>query len=360
MAQELVAARSMLTSDQLVQAWLAAKTARSAETQRAYARGLDAFRRFLAPLDLDAADPRRVRLTLPLAADAEAQADASETLAAAIALAAQTWAGQGHPADATFNRRLAIVSSFYTYVLRQGLLRGPHPLQRLERRRMQPYAHARALDLADMSARLAAMPRETPDGLRDYTLLVLALHTGRRAMELASLRCGHLNVTTRAITVRWPRLKGGKTLDDTLPLSGPHSIPGKTLRHWLQTCYGTGPYHSDAPVWPSLSRNGSRGHAISPRSIANLCDKWLGMSQVHALRHTFAKTMEDAGAKVSEIQARLGHTSLAVTGRYLARLHHSENRHLGDLSRYYGFTVPADEDDDVNDDAHPEVTRSNT
>lgn len=64
---------------------------------------------------------------------------------------------------------------------------------------MQLYAHA--LDLADISARLAAMPRETPNGLRDDTLLVRALHTGRRAMELASPRCGHLHVTTRAITV---------------------------------------------------------------------------------------------------------------------------------------------------------------
>ncbi|MGZ3677899.1 MAG: site-specific integrase, partial [Ktedonobacterales bacterium] len=76
MANDLVVARGMLTCNQLVQAWLAAKTARSAETRRAYARGLEAFRRFLAPLDLDAADPRHVRLTLPVTADVEAQTDA--------------------------------------------------------------------------------------------------------------------------------------------------------------------------------------------------------------------------------------------------------------------------------------------
>lgn len=117
------------------------------------------------------------------------------------------------------------------------------------------------------------MPRESLNGLRDDTQLVLALHTGRRAMELASLRCGHPHVTTRAITVRWPRLMGGKTLDDTVPLSGPHSAPGKTVRHWLQTYYGKGPYLPEAPVWPSVSRNSSQGHAISPRSIAHLCEK---------------------------------------------------------------------------------------
>lgn len=341
MPQELVPVVGMLTCDQMVQAWEAAKTARSHETQRAYTRTLAAFRSFLFPLDLDAADPRRLRATFPSPISHDDLVDASDTTASAIAVAAQSWAGQGHPADATYNRRLAIVSSFYSYVVRHGFLRGPHPVQRLERRRVQAYAQARALDLTEMAAHLGAIPRDTADGLRDYTLLLVALYTGRRAAELASLRCGHLHVTTRAITIYWPHLKGGKTLDDAFPLSGAHSLPGKALRQWLQTCYGSAPYLPEAPIWPSLSRNGSRGQAISARSISNLCLKWLGMSQVHALRHTFAKTMEEAGAKVSDIQARLGHTSLAVTGRYLARLHHSENRHLGDLSRLYG--LPQDE-----------------
>jgi hypothetical protein len=37
--------------------------------------------------------------------------------------------------------------------------------------------------------------------------------------------------------------------------------------------------------------------------------------------------MEDAGAKVSDIQGRLGHSSLATTGRYLAALRSAENPH---------------------------------
>jgi integrase len=48
------------------------------------------------------------------------------------------------------------------------------------------------------------------------------------------------------------------------------------------------------------------GDALSIRSIANICERWLGVSTVHSLRHTFARGMEDAGAKVSDIQARLG------------------------------------------------------
>ena len=344
MQQDLVLAAQVLSCDQMVRAWLGAKAIHSNETHRAYLRTIADFRKFLHPLDLNVADPRAIRAAVQPETTAEDVADMSDNLASAIALAAQTWAGQGDPAPTTYNRRLAVIGSFYGYCLRQGILRGPHPLQRVERRRVQDYAHARALDRNDLASHLATIPRDTPQGQRDYALLLIALHTGRRAAELASLRCRHLQITSRSITIQWPHLKGGKTLDDTLPLTGDRGVPGKALRRWLYACYGNGPYLDEAPVWPSISRNDSRGKAISARSIANLCDKWLGMSQVHALRHTFAKTMEEAGAKVSDIQARLGHASLAVTGRYLARLNHSENAHLGVLSRLYGI-IDEDEGD---------------
>jgi len=47
--------------------------------------------------------------------------------------------------------------------------------------------------------------------------------------------------------------------------------------------------------------------------------------------------MEDAKAKVSEIQVALGHADLGTTGRYLARLHQGENPHLAAVSARYGL-----------------------
>jgi integrase len=58
---------------------------------------------------------------------------------------------------------------------------------------------------------------------------------------------------------------------------------------------------------------------------------------VPTLRHTFARTIEDAGAKVSEIQARLGQASLATTGRCLAALGRAGSRHAEALARLFGF-----------------------
>jgi len=47
--------------------------------------------------------------------------------------------------------------------------------------------------------------------------------------------------------------------------------------------------------------------------------------------------MERSGAPVSEIQARLGHESLATTGRYLAALKRAENPYADELSRLFGL-----------------------
>lgn len=47
--------------------------------------------------------------------------------------------------------------------------------------------------------------------------------------------------------------------------------------------------------------------------------------------------MENVGAKVTDIQARLGHESLATTGRYLAALKQAENVHAETLASLFGF-----------------------
>ncbi len=55
------------------------------------------------------------------------------------------------------------------------------------------------------------------------------------------------------------------------------------------------------------------------------------------MRHTWARRMEEEGAKVSDIQARLGHESLATTGRYLSALKQAENKHADAISKAFGL-----------------------
>jgi integrase len=249
----------------------------------------------------------------------------------------QTSAGQNtvenKVSPATYNQRLAILSSFYSYARRQGLLTGENPIGRVERRPVHLYGDAAALAYSDVKNNLAAIDRTQPVGKRDYALLSVALQTGRRLSELASLRRSNLKFDGATITIHWHRTKGGKTMSDRLP-----QPLSRALAEWLSSYYGNklSNLPQDSPVWVSLSRQ-NKGAALGIQTIADICEKRLGTSKVHSLRHTFARAMEDAGAKVSVIQARLGHTSLATTGRYLAALRQAENEHADALSSLFGI-----------------------
>ena len=124
-----------------VAAWLHAKSGRSgsAKTATAYSTTLASFRAacHLAGLDL-AGDVR------------------------ALALIAQSWAAAGDPAPATYNQRLAVVSSFYSFAAKRGLLEIANPIAQVDRRAVQSYAGAQALDYSDVSARLKAIDRHYP------------------------------------------------------------------------------------------------------------------------------------------------------------------------------------------------------
>src|SRR5262249_20871917 len=150
-----------------------------------------------------------------------------------LALAAQAWAGLGEAAPATYNQRLACLSSCYRYALRHGLLHGENPITRVQRQRVQAYSQAVALTPATIRRKLQAIDRSTLAGQRDHALLAVALQTGRRLAEIAALRRGDLRLHDDGrATLTFQCCKGGKTMRDTLP-----APLTRTLLAWLRTFY---------------------------------------------------------------------------------------------------------------------------
>ena len=319
--------------DGMIAAWLHSKAARSGSerTATAYQGELTGFRDFL-----------RARPGVDLDAPADV-----------VALAAQAWCGRpgrrgrppadgeqptASPATATFNQRRAILSSFYTYSTRLGLLPGSNPIARVEGRTVHQYATATAPEAGDVKRNLAAIDREQVAGRRDYALLAVALATGRRLAELAALSWGDLAIqhTGRGeqLHVTWQRAKGGKVMRDVL------AVPvSAALLTWLHSYYGAsiGTLPATAPVWVSLAaRNGTAGHRLSKQGIADVVKARLH-THPHATRHAFARATEQAGAKVSDVQARLGHSSLATTGKYLAALASADNPFADAVGAMFGL-----------------------
>ena len=310
-----------------IRAWLDDVQAHgSPRTLTAYADILGSFRAFIQAQGYDLANPHTPQL----------------------AQVAKTWAelraGEEHipqeerrgVAPATYNLRLATISSFYTYANRFGWLNVANPIDRVRRARNDTYERAEALSVAAVTQALREIDRSTERGLRDYALLTIALVTGRRLSEMAGMRWGHVHPQYDRVLLHFPRTKGDKVMRDLLPPN-----VSRALLVWVETFYGQqlGELGRDTPVWVVLktSAKARRGAPATIQTLADICKKHLGTSKFHALRHTFAKTMEDKGAKVTEIQARLGHRSLATTSTYLAALDRERNPYAEALESTLGI-----------------------
>lgn len=304
-----------------IAAWLEAKAAHSgsANTARAYRSTIASWQAALAALQLGLGPP----------ADPEAR----DRWLAAVATVAQRWAGEGGIAPATYNRRCAIVSSFYAFAARRGLFPDANPLTRVDRRRVQGYANAVAPGDAEIRAALAALAGGTVRERRDRAVIGVAIETTRRLSEVAGLRWGHLRRNPDGtLTLTFARTKGGRVRRDRLSRALSADLLG-----YLQSAY-TGELErlsADAALWVSVSRQNA-GAALSPRSLEQIARSRLGV-HFHALRHAGARILERTGARVSEIQDRLGHASLATTGRYLAALRSEENPYADAVAASLGF-----------------------
>lgn len=316
--------------DIAISVWLDAKYRRSNSnrTRDLYERILHGFRRQLQSIGLDL-DPVG---NLPQHATEEEL----DSMIAFIAVAAQGYASHSEHegqqiAPGTYANRLAILSSFYDLAISRKFMRCANPIRGIERPKLQAFKNAVPIDPAIIADRMRRIDRSRPEGKRDYAMLSLYLQTGRRLNEVVSLRWQQVEVQGDIVTITF-HCKGGKVMRDKLPVS-----VGKTLLEWLASHYGSlGTLQPDTPLWVSTKRQSKSG-ALTMRSVSNICEKRLGFSEVHTTRHTWARTMEDKGAKVSDIQYRLGHESLATTGKYLAALRQSDNEFADAISSAFGL-----------------------
>lgn len=262
----------------------------------------------------------------------------------ALATIAQVWAKLPRERDgasaspATVNLRLAVVSSFYSYARKMEYLRGANPIERVERARGDG-AHA-AAPFTDEQVRegLSRISGETPQGRRDRALLAVALYTGRRLSEIANMRLRDVEWTLDSYgmahaQIVWPRTKGGKRAKDEL-----HADVAAVLAAYIVSDrVDTDPA---SPVWVSYrGPHHTRGGQLSAHALEAICERVFGVSKFHATRHTLARRMEDSGAKVSEIQAQLGHSNIAITSRYLQRNRRKVNPYADSIAAMLGLTV---------------------
>jgi len=215
----------------------------------------------------------------------------------------QAWLAGLRVAPATVRLRLSTVHGFFSWCVIEGHaerdptagLRGPR----------KPRSVPRSLSDAQVARVLGADLT-----LREAVLVRLMLDEGLRAQEVAGLELADADLAQRTLVVRHG--KGGH--ERVLPLT---DACAQSIEDYLgERGRGAGEL-----VLSETNKRSMVGSGLNPHSTAKLVAEVLARAGVnetgHALRHTFARRLLDAGASLRDVQTALGHASIATTQVYL-------------------------------------------
>jgi integrase/recombinase XerC len=214
--------------------------------------------------------------------------------------------------SATIARKVATVRSFYRFLLRKGIAKD-NPAALLGSPKVKRTL-PRFLTV-DEAFRVVEAPvndhaRPEPLRRRDAAMLELLYGAGLRVSELAGLTLA--SIEGRAVRVLG---KGGK--ERLAPFGSPAEqalAAYLAVRSQLRSKRGV--------QHPHALFLGRFGTALGVRQVQNIVQRYgaLGAGRgdlhPHALRHSCATHLLDAGADLRSIQELLGHASLSTTQRY--------------------------------------------
>src|SRR5258708_4410166 len=314
------------TLDSSITEWLEQKRltrSGSAKTIRAYAETIEHFRAWLVQFGLDLfSNPIDIARVAPLWANTRLPVPLKKD-------GTPNKRHEGPVSNSTYNQRLAIISSWYTFVQQTYRLDIPNPIKDVAKRKVQAYAAALPIEPDVVETGLESINRNRLQGLRDYAILAVALYTGRRASELVGLRGEDVQIMGKGKSARVLlrfHCKGGK-----VELNRLNEETSVVFLEYLHAQFGKRllTIAPDAPIWVSYSKQ-NRGQAISVQTLSAICDTYLGTSKNHALRHTFAVAAILSGTTITDLADLLAHSSIIVTQRYTKELNKTTENHRGD------------------------------
>ncbi len=219
---------------------------------------------------------------------------------------------KGHK-KASIARKLASIKSFFRFLVKKEVIR-KNPCELLSAPKIEKYLptvltvdEAKGLVEADTSRKGNKISLVT--ALRDRAILEVLYSSGIRVSELAGLNIRDVDLNQGIIKVL------GKGNKERIAMLG--SKAQDALKAYLEERKQPPFAKNTEAVFLSV-----RGERIYPRAVQRLVKEAAGKGGVskdptpHALRHTFATHLLDAGADLRTIQEMLGHASLSTTQKY--------------------------------------------
>lgn len=203
--------------------------------------------------------------------------------------------------------------AFYKYLLRNGTVKN-NPANMVQTPKTEKYMPTflsvdEAFELLDAPGEKSALD------LRSRAMMELFYSSGLRLSELAGLDVIDIDFNQELIKVR------GKGKKERIVPVGRRAL--KAVKEYLEK---TGEIRKsiDVDIFKKPLFLNAQGKRITTRSIARIVDAATSKSGIgrkispHALRHSFATHLLNAGADLRSIQELLGHKSLSTTQKYTA------------------------------------------
>jgi integrase/recombinase XerC len=214
----------------------------------------------------------------------------------------------------SINRKISSLRAFYKYLLRTGIVKS-NPAHGVQTPKMEKYMPTflsvdEAFELLN-----ASKDNNSTSGLRNLAMLELFYSSGLRLAELAGLDTEDVNFTAALV-----KLRGKGKKERIVPVGAPAL---NAIRSYLSATQILRKENAADSLSGALFLN-ARGRRITTRSIARIVDAATVKSGIgrkispHALRHSFATHLLNAGADLRSIQEMLGHESLSTTQKYTA------------------------------------------
>ncbi len=205
-------------------------------------------------------------------------------------------------------RKLSALRSFFKYLIRHNII-SDNPVELISTPKQDKHIPA-YLTVDEMFRLLDSIKTDTVSGLRNRAIFETMYSSGIRISELAGLNVSSVDFGANLIRVFG---KGGKERIVPVGIKAMNAIKSyrEKLRGNKELSY------ENSPLF--LNKNNGR---LTARSVARILKKFVTEFCIsapvspHALRHSFATHMLDAGADLRVVQELLGHKSLSTTQRY--------------------------------------------
>jgi integrase/recombinase XerC len=213
----------------------------------------------------------------------------------------------------TVNRKISSLRAFYKYLVRSGKTKN-NPAEPVRTSKTEKYIPI-FLSVDEMFDLLNVQADNSILSLRNKAMLELFYSSGLRLSELAGLDVTDLDLKQALVKVRG---KGKK--ERIVPVGGPARM---VIQEYLAKTAKLR-RNINADVFKDPLFLNAHGKRITGRSIARIVDETMAKSGIgrkispHALRHSFATHLLNAGADLRSIQELLGHESLSTTQKYTA------------------------------------------